>query len=442
MKKKAAILCLLAAGIASTASAQKEGPVPKGIPHLDHVWVIMMENHGFSQIFRNPNAPFINKLANSANAGTNYFAVGHPSLTNYFEAVGGSNFGVRNDFSPDWHNSACTPNIVSGTPSLETASSPICPISGEGVDAPTPAIDCTNETNAPPCLWDLVGPNSADIPAAPTVGKSIAEQLYERGMTWKSYQESLPPGGADKVNNSDGFFSNLTDFAPFIAGGSFSSWSVQNVNIPAVQTQDDAHGDVVSLYAVKHNPFVYFRSVQEGGDSRDSLKNVVGFVGPGGLYADLGSGNVPNFSFIAPNQCNDQHGRGNDGPFCNFDAVDNGTQSGLNETNILMGDITVKQIVGAIKQSRAWHEGQNAIVLLWDENDYTATPNQALLVVDTNYGAHGKQSTNFYTHFSLLKSLEAGFELPCLNHACDGETQVMSDLFASGEGHDNNDDGN
>jgi hypothetical protein len=102
----------------------------------------------------------------------------------------------------------------------------------------------------------------------------------------------------------------------------------------------------------------------------------------------------------------------------------------------------VKQIVGAIKQSRAWHEGQNAIVLLWDENDYTATPNQALLVVDTNYGAHGKQSTQFYTHFSLLKSLEAGFELPCLNHACDGETQVMSDLFASGEGHDNNDDGN
>jgi len=111
MKKKAAILCLLAAGIASTASAQKEGPVPKGIPHLDHVWVIMMENHGFTQIFKNPNAPFINKLANSANAGMNYFAVGHPSLTNYFEAVGGSNFGVRNDFSPDWHNSACTPNV-------------------------------------------------------------------------------------------------------------------------------------------------------------------------------------------------------------------------------------------------------------------------------------------------------------------------------------------
>jgi len=27
-------------------------------------------------------------------------------------------------------------------------------------------------------------------------------------------------------------------------------------------------------------------------------------------------------------------------------------------------------------------------------------------------------------------SLEAGFELPCLNHACDPATKVMSDLFA------------
>jgi phosphatidylinositol-3-phosphatase len=259
-------------------------------------------------------------------------------------------------------------------------------------------------------------------------------------MTWKSYQEDLPPSGADRVNTSDGYFSNLTDFTPFVSGGSFSQWSVQGVNIPAVTTQAQAQGDIVSLYAVKHNPFAYFESVQEGHDSRNSLKNVVGFAGPSGLYTDLGSGNVPNFSLIAPNQCNDQHGRGNDGPFCNFDAADNGTQTGLNETNIVQGDVTVQQIVGAIKQSPAWREGQNAIVLVWDENDYTATPNQVLLVVDTNYGVKGVQSNNFYTHFSLLKSLESGFGLPCLNHACDDSTRVISDLFAGGGRGDGNDD--
>jgi hypothetical protein len=437
MSKKAAILCLLAAMTAGTAFAQKrEGPDPKGIPHLDHVWMIMMENHGYSQIRNNPNAPFINAWANSANVGTNYFAVGHPSFTNYLEVVGGSNFGVRNDNSPDWHNENCTPNIVSGIVSLEGAGN-ICPIAGSGNDAPTPALDCTNETTvAPPCtvargaLIDIDGVLS--YPAAPTVGKSIANQLYERGKTWKSYQESLPLSGADGVNTSDGFFSNLTDFTSFISGGSFASWSVPGVTVPPITSQSQAQADIVSLYAVKHNPFVYFKSVQDGADPRNSLQNAVGFDGPRGLYADLGSGNVPNFSFIAPNQCNDQHGRGNAGPFCNFDAVDNGTMSGLNETNILQGDISVQRIVTAIKSSEAWREGNNAIVLLWDENDYTATPNRVLLLVDTNYGAHGVQSNNFYTHFSLLKSLEAGFELPCLNHACDPSEKVMSDLFAGG----------
>ena len=39
----------------------------------------------------------------------------------------------------------------------------------------------------------------------------------------------------------------------------------------------------------------------------------------------------------------------------------------------------------------------------------------------------------FYTHFSLPKSLESGFRLPCLNHACDASTSIMSDLFADGD---------
>jgi hypothetical protein len=65
---------------------------------------------------------------------------------------------------------------------------------------------------------------------------------------------------------------------------------------------------------------------------------------------------------------------------------------------------------------------------------YSNAPNtnQVVLIVDTNYGVHGVKSANFYTHFSLLKSLEAGFGLPCLNHACDESTKVMSDLFGAG----------
>ena len=112
---------------------------------FDHVFVIMMENHHISQILGNPNAPFITSYAASANLANNYFAVGHPSLTNYLEIVGGSNFGIINDDSPDWHNMSCVPNIVSGIPAHESATTDTCPIAGSGMDAPTPAVDTTNE---------------------------------------------------------------------------------------------------------------------------------------------------------------------------------------------------------------------------------------------------------------------------------------------------------
>ncbi len=419
MRKKIATLGLFVTAMVSVGHSA-EGPTPKGVPHLNHVYVIMMENHGYSQIVNNPNAPFINQYARSANSSTNYFAVAHPSLTNYLEVVGGSNFGVLNDNSPDWHNTTCSPNLATGTTSLDDGTFPaICPIAGTGTDAATPAVDTTNETSGPPGDNNIDGIQS--IPAADNiVGKTIADQLAEARGTWKSYQENLPLAGPDNVNNSDGFFTDKTDFTTILP------------TLTPPLSQDN----LVALYAVKHNPFVYFRSVQEGSNRHSSLNNVAGFDGPQGLYADLASGHVPSFSFIAPNQCNDQHGRGNAGAFCNYDPSDDGSQAGLNPALIYQGDVTVLRLVNAIHKSPAWREGRNAIVLLWDENDYSTAPNtnQVLLVVDTNYGVLGVRSSQRYNHFSLLKSLEAGFGLPCLNHACDREVQVMSDLF-SDNGH-------
>ena len=55
--------------------------------------------------------------------------------------------------------------------------------------------------------------------------------------------------------------------------------------------------------------------------------------------------------------------------------------------------------------------------------------NQVLAIVDTNFGPHGVKSNKYYTHFSLLRTLEGAFNLPCLNHACDASSQVMSDLI-------------
>jgi len=417
MKKTVTILGLLGTALLGTMFAG-EGPVPKGVPRLDHVFVIMMENHGYSQIVGNPSAPFANQYAKSANSATNYFAIGHPSSTNYLEIVGGSNFGVRADNAPDFHNGNCTPNLgPPATTNFDTPNSgPVCPIAGTGTDAETPAVDDVNECpSTSPCAPGQISIDGSSIPAASNiVGKTIGDQLAEHGGSWKSYQESLPASGADLIAYSDGYFTDVA--GPGLNGPP-----------PA------AIGGLLKLYAAKHNPFVYFKSVQDGNDPNNSLANVVGFEGKGGLYDDLASGHVPELAFIAPNQCNDQHGRGNGGSQCAFDPVTDGSQAGLNPALIYVGDLTLKTLVAAIHRSPAWRNGRSAIVTVWDENDYSFVPNlnQVLLIVDTNYGAHRVSSGKYYTHFSLTKSLDGGFRLPCLNHACDAHVKVMSDLFSN-----------
>ena len=385
LKKTAMALglaCALGTGLAGAAPANT-------IPRLDHAFVILMENHHYTQIIGNTQMPFLNGAngvpgyADTANLATNYFAVGHPSLTNYLEIVGGSNFGVVNDDSPAWHDYNCTPNIVSHVVADETATTNTCPIAGTGIDAATPAVDTSNEgTPQEPIYNTYVAP-------APTVGRSIADQLDERGLGWKSYQENLPPYGADKVNNSDGLLSDTVG-AKFSAG-------------------------MPKLYAVKHNPFVYFASVQAQG-----LRHIVGFDR---LYADLRSGDVPALAFIAPNQCHDQHGRG---------GSEVGTGCSLDANTIAQGDAALKDLVTAIHASPAWSDGRSAIVVVWDENDYSSLSNQVVVVVETNYGARGLKSNLPYNHFSLLKTLEAGFGLPYLNHAADANVLPMADLFATG----------
>lgn len=381
MTMKQAALTLLAVALPATCAVAQDND--RDIPRIDHAFVIMMENHHYSQIIGNTNAPFINSYAKSANLATNYYAVGHPSLTNYLEIVGGSNFGILNDDAPDWHNTTCASNIESGVTADEASPTKTCPIAGSGWDAATPAVDTTNEGTPSEPIHNF--------PLAPafTRGITIADQLVENGKTWKSYQEDLPPYGADGVNASDGLVSNTTESEP----------------------------GMPQLYAVKHNPFAYFGKIQQGEDKNLSLHQIVGFST---LYADLAKGDLPDLAFIAPNQCHDQHARG---------SSEMGTGCSVDQNAIAQGDAGLHTLIDAIKGSKAWKHGNNVIIVVWDENDYSSLPNQVVTIVDTSYAPTGIQSNVRYNHFSLLKTLEAGLGIPYLNHAADKNVNLMSDLF-------------
>jgi len=88
----------------------------------------------------------------------------------------------------------------------------------------------------------LTGSSPSRRPTASS--PKIADQLVAHGKSWKSYPESLPLSGPDRVNTSDGFFGNLPGFS-----------KIQPTLNPPLTSSD-----IVSLYASKYNPFVHFRN--------------------------------------------------------------------------------------------------------------------------------------------------------------------------------------
>ena len=102
----AATLTLMGASVASAA--------PRAAPpsHYDHVFVIVMENHSYTDVIGNPATPNLNALAKKYGIATNYFAVTHPSEPNYVALLGGSPFTVQND-NAYYVNQVAAPSLIS-----------------------------------------------------------------------------------------------------------------------------------------------------------------------------------------------------------------------------------------------------------------------------------------------------------------------------------------
>lgn len=239
--------------------------------------------------------------------------------------------------------------------------------------------------------------------------RSLMDQLQARGLTWKAYMESLPEPGSLAVR-----------------------WPTADKPVAGVPAQ---------LYAVKHNGFLNFRTVQQ--DPARATK-IVGFSV---LYRDLASGEVPNFAHIVPNQCNDMHGR-DAGP----DVPANCRKSDA-AALIARGDRVVGELVQRIMDSPLWRAADNnAIVITFDENekDERQTGDQGCCgsdrakasnsgggriptVVITNHGPRGLVDDRAYNHYSLLRTIEVAFGIDeYLGHAADERNGVtaMTPLFA------------
>jgi phospholipase C len=246
-------------------------------------------------------------------------------------------------------------------------------------------------------------PNYAAITAGTTAGfpddanytvdeTNIVDQLESHGKTWTDYQESLSLCNGDLLAGSCGN----------------------------------------QLYERKHNPFVSFADIQS---SPARMSHVVDLSQ---LSADLASGRVADYNFIAPNQCHDMHGRFNPGV---GDPCDYGSEP----TIISTGDAFLGNLVNEIMSSKAW-TGNSVIFITWDESEYTASPTDfgfgdtsgcctadpggghVVTIVISHSDHASRVSDTAYNHYSILSTIQAGWKLGCLGATCDSAVLPMTDL--------------
>ncbi|MGD9621836.1 MAG: alkaline phosphatase family protein [Mycolicibacterium sp.] len=85
--------------VSFSISADLPAPAPPTPPvsnvgELDHVFMVYMENKGYSDIVGSPNAPFLNSLIDAYGSSQSHYALTHPSLPNYYPIIGGTDYGL------------------------------------------------------------------------------------------------------------------------------------------------------------------------------------------------------------------------------------------------------------------------------------------------------------------------------------------------------------
>jgi cysteine-rich repeat protein len=194
---------------------------------------------------------------------------------------------------------------------------------------------------------------------------NVADQLEGAGLTWKGYMESMPVPCAHGTEGS---------LDPYIVG-----------------------------YATRHNPFMYYRSIV-GNPARCSAHDVPYTD----LATDLAANMVPNYSFIVPNTCNDAH--------------DGGASCGLDDA-----DAWLSTHLPSILGSAAFAD-RGVLIVTFDESIGSDTTgccgnsqggHIATFVMGPLVSTPGGHTSTSYNHYSLLRTIEDGFGLPCLGHACD-----------------------
>ena len=334
------------------------------LPPVRHVWVIDLENEGVVQSFDNPSAdPYLAVTLRDDGAYlANFYGIGHDSADNYIAQISGQ--------APD------------------TQTQNDCGVWN--------AFEPTNDVVAP--YHQLKG-NGCVYPASV---QTLGNQLTRANQTWKAYLQDM---GNDSARD------HTTETAQGPACGH-----------PAVGAADLTEGaEVGDQYATRHEGFMYFASVTGNQGYCDA--HVLSFQP---LTNDLKKASTtPNFSFIAPNLCNDGH----DSPCVNGDP------GGLTQINTFLEGFVPQLLASPAYKAGGlilitFDEGTTDTACCGETSGISAShPNVAEpgmdgpgggdvgLVALSPYIKPGTESTVDYNQYSLLRTVEDIFGLSHLGDA-------------------------
>src|SRR5437867_7380433 len=90
---------VMVAACSGCGSLGIDSPGSKLVPQFGHVFLVVEENHSYSEVIGNSAMPYLNSLASQYGLATQYFANGHPSMPNYLMLTTGQMESFDDNFS-------------------------------------------------------------------------------------------------------------------------------------------------------------------------------------------------------------------------------------------------------------------------------------------------------------------------------------------------------
>ena len=228
-------ICLISLFGLTPLQAQESTPLPVSVPT---VFVILMENHNWSEIKDNPSAPYINSLlGQGAHAEAYYNPPGlHPSEPNYLWLEAGTNFGVKNDNPPSANRQSSTAHLttllnavgISWKSYQEDIQGDVCPLTGKGLYAPkhNPMLyfDDVTEGNNPQSAYCIAHVRPYPELAADLTSGNVARYNFITPNLCDDMHNSSGCATKDAVKNGDNWLSQA--LAPIFASDAYQNGGV------------------------------------------------------------------------------------------------------------------------------------------------------------------------------------------------------------------------